>query len=416
MEITVYPSQLNGTVRAPGSKSIMQRALAAALLCKGESALHFPAYSDDCIHALQTIKQLGATTSKKGNTLFVQGGLKQPKGTIDVGESGLGIRLFTPLAALCPKPVTLTGQGSLLLRPMGEFERFFSSLDVVCATHEERLPVRVEGPLHGGEVHLDGSMSSQFLTGLLTALPAADGDSIVKVNQLKSIPYVDLTMEVLEEFGISMRHENYETFHVPGNQKFLPAELEIEGDWSAAAFLLVAGAVSGGSEFSVSGLTSRFTQADRTVTGALLFAGVKLMNNEGTFNVKSNRLKAFNFDATDCPDLFPPLAALGAFCKGTTRIKGVHRLKHKESDRGMAIQVEFAKAGIQVTFEEDEMCITGGKVQPATLHSHGDHRMAMAAAILGLGGAPIKIEGAEAVAKSYPRFFEDLASLGADLE
>jgi 3-phosphoshikimate 1-carboxyvinyltransferase len=152
------------------------------------------------------------------------------------------------------------------------------------------------------------------------------------------------------------------------------------------------------------------------VTGALVFAGAKLMHTNGTYTVTAKKLKAFQFNATDCPDLFPPLASLAAFCRGTSKISGVHRLKHKESDRGLAIQEEFAKAGIEVRIEGDNMFITGGKVQQATLNARGDHRMAMAAAVLGLAGAPITIEGAEAITKSYPDFFEDLFYLGAELE
>ncbi|MEO0405521.1 MAG: 3-phosphoshikimate 1-carboxyvinyltransferase, partial [Bacteroidota bacterium] len=223
---------------------------------------------------------------------------------------------------------------------------------------------------------------------------------------------IDLTIEVLNEFGIEIQHDNYERFHIPGGQTYRGTELDIDGDWSGAAFLLVAGAVASRDGIVVDGLQNQFTQADEAVKGALMFAGAKLSYQEDGIKVQAHKLKGFNFDATDCPDLFPPLASLAAFCKGKSSIKGISRLEHKESNRALAIKEEFFKAGVQVELTDDDMIIHPSPIQSCAMSSRNDHRMAMAATILGLAGNSIEIEGAEAIGKSYPLFYDDIEDLG----
>jgi 3-phosphoshikimate 1-carboxyvinyltransferase len=224
-----------------------------------------------------------------------------------------------------------------------------------------------------------------------------------------------MTMEVMSMAGISMRHDDYTTFHIPGGQQYHPFDQTVAGDWSAGAFLLILAALCGDPFLEIDGLGNTPTQADQSVTGALLLSGAKLMRTESGIRVDRGRRKGFRFDATHCPDLFPPLAAFAAFCKGPTTLFGLHRLRHKESDRGLAIQEEFAKAGIKVLLDADAdtMVIHPGPIQSAVLDGRGDHRMVMAAAVLGLAGAPIEIQGVEAVAKSYPAFFDALSEVGA---
>ena len=416
MKLTVFPSSLEGSVTVPGSKSLMQRALAAALLADGTSVLHHPASSADCLNIGAVIEQLGAKTALIDGALHVTGGMKAQADYVHMGESGLGTRMFTPIVAMLSEAMTIVGEGSLMNRPMGLFEELIPVLGGKCSTNNGKLPIDVQGPLKGGEIDVDGSLSSQFLTGLLMALPLAENDSVLHVKDLKSIPYIDLTLEVLEAFGISVEHEDYRTFKIRGKQQYTPAEITIEGDWSGAAAIFAAGAVAGGNKFAVEGLGTRFTQADESMKGALLFAGAKLMNTDEGLHIHSHRLRGFEFNATDCPDLFPVLAAMAVFAKKPSTIIGIHRLEHKESNRAVVIQEEFAKAGIKVELVDDKMIIHPGKVQRATLNSHNDHRIAMAAAILGIAGAPITIEGADAVAKSYPDFFVHLEELGAEIE
>ncbi len=416
MKLTVYPSPLEGSVTVPGSKSIMQRALAAALLAKGTSIIHQPASSEDCLNIGAVIEQLGAKTELVDGALHVHGGMNPVQDFVHMGESGLGTRMFTPIIALLSTPMTIVGEGSLMTRPMGQFDTLLPALGAACKSNKGKLPLDVQGPLKGGEIEVDGSMSSQFLTGLLMALPLAENDSTLHVKDLKSTPYIDLTLEILEVFGIEIERKEYHTFKIRGKQSYQPSEITIEGDWSAAAAIFAAGAVAGGNKFAVEGLGTRFTQADESVKGALLFAGARLMNTDEGLHIHSHRLRGFEFNASDCPDLFPVLAAMAVFAKKPSTIHGTHRLTHKESNRALAIQEEFAKAGIQVELVDDKMIIHPGKVQKAVLHSHHDHRIAMAAAILGLAGAPITIEDAEAVGKSYPDFFADLSDLGAEID
>ena len=416
MKVTVHPSDLSGNVFAPRSKSVMQRALAAALLAEGTSKIYLPCESDDCMHVGAMIKQLGAKIIDHEDHLEIQGGLNPVGNQLHVGESGLGIRMMTPICALASEPLHITGEGSLLSRPVGVFENLLSRCGAHCKTNNGLMPIEVQGPLKGAELEMDGSMSSQFLTGLLMALPLAPKDSVLHVKDLKSKPYIDLTLEILAEFNISIKHDDYKTFHIPGNQKYEATDIYVDGDWSGAAFLMVAGAVSSKEGIVVEGLDNEFTQADETIKGALLFSGAKLTYQEDGIKVLGQRLKGFQFDATDCPDLFPPLAALAAFCKGKTQIKGVHRLEHKESNRALAIQQEFGKAGIKVDLEEDLMTIHPGPIQSCIFSSHHDHRMAMAGTVLGLAGAKIEIEHAEAIGKSYPLFYDDIEDLGGRLK
>ena len=282
-------------------------------------------------------------------------------------------------------------------------------------------------------IEVDGSLSSQFLTGLLMAYSASPNSSeggalenvetsdiSIKVRNLKSKPYIDLTLDVMKKFGMRLpENKNYEEFifstSTPVSQLPTP-DYTVEGDWSGGAFLLVAGAIAG--PIIVKGLDINSTQADRQILEAMKCANVDLVIGEGEIKIQPGELKGFEFDATDCPDLFPPLVALAAYCKGESKIKGVHRLTHKESDRSNALQVEFAKMGVRIEIQEDSMIIHGTeKVLGASVHSHHDHRIAMACAIAALkADGETVIEEAEAVKKSYPDFYNDLKNLGVNLE
>ncbi|MCH2197141.1 MAG: 3-phosphoshikimate 1-carboxyvinyltransferase [Flavobacteriales bacterium] len=412
MKKTIGKSNLEGTVTAPGSKSLMQRLIVASLLSRGTAIIHNPAANQDSFHALDCALILGAEVNEdKNNSLHIEGGKQAPEYELNVGESGLGMRLFAAVGAMSGYEVKLNGMGSLLERPLTEFEKVFPQLGAQINTTEGKLPALIQGPFTGGSAKLDGSLSSQFLSGLLMALPLAENDTVIEVDSLKSKPYVDMTLEVLDTFGIRTMHKDYQRFTIPGGQAYTPAEVTVEGDWSAGAALLVAGAVASKNGIFVDGLGQKFTQADQAITGALLFAGAKLMNQDGKYRIQAHKLRGFNFDATDCPDLFPALAALAVACDKPSKITGVHRLKHKESDRGVVIQSIFKEAGIRVDLEGDVMTVHPGEVQRCTIDSHNDHRIAMAGALLGLQGGPVTITNAEAVQKSYPEFWDDLEVL-----
>ena len=409
MDKTVPLGRVKGTLTPPCSKSYAQRALAAALLSEEVSVLRNIEFCDDTRSALSCIETLGARVRQVDPTsLSIEGGLA-PKGhVLNVGESGLATRLFTPIASLCPTPITIEGRGTLLRRPMQMMFEPLRRLGVKVRDNEGYLPIEVCGPIQGGRVEVDGSVSSQFITGLLLALPLAKRDTILHVDRAVSTPYLDMTLDTAARFGIEISQRDYEEFYIPGRQHYRSTYFSIEGDWSAAAMLLVAGATAG--EVTVRNVSMLSKQADTAICTALVRAGAAVINEEESVTASHRPLRAFEFDATNCPDLFPALAALAAAADGVSVIRGTSRLEYKECNRADAIRDEYAKLGIEVdTSEEDLMKIRGGKIRSARASSHGDHRMAMSLAVAGLrSNGAVEIEGAESVAKSYPGFFEDL--------
>jgi len=290
-------------------------------------------------------------------------------------------------------------------------EDALKQLGVGCKSNGGFLPLRIKGPLKGGSCKIDGSLSSQLLTGLLMALPVAENDSVVIVDNLKSKPYIDMTLQVLERFGIRIDRTDYTRFSIPGSQIYQPQKFEVEGDWSGGAFLLVAGAING--EITVKGLRPDSRQSDKAILNVLDSAGARTTIMENSVGVKKSELRPFFFDATESPDLFPPLVALAAYCRGTSTIKGVSRLIHKESNRSAALVNEFGKMNIKIGIDGDNMFVTGGKVSGAEVSSHGDHRIAMATAVAALAAnGKVIIKDSQCVAKSYPAFFDDLRHLG----
>lgn len=409
MDKTVPLGRVKGTLTPPCSKSYAQRALAAALLTEEPVVLRNLEFCDDTRSAMRCIETLGATIEQVDpTTLSIKGGLHPRGNRLDVGESGLSTRLFTPVAALCPTPVTIVGRGTLLSRPMTMMLDPLRQLGVTVRDNGGFLPIEVCGPMRGGEVEVDGSVSSQFITGLLLALPRAGHDTTLHVHDAVSTPYLDMTLDTAQRFGIEICQRDYEEFYIPGNQRYGTTYFSIEGDWSAAAMLLVAGATAG--EITVRNVSMLSKQADTAICTALVRAGAAVINEKDSVTAAHRPLHAFEFDATNCPDLFPALAALAAAAEGVSVIRGTSRLEYKECNRAEAICEEYGKLGIEVDLsEKDVMKIRGGAIHGARTRSHGDHRMAMSLAVAALrSDGAVTIEGAESVAKSYPRFFEDL--------
>lgn len=422
MIVQIKPSKILGNVHAPASKSSMQRACAAALVRKGETIIRNPGKSNDDKAGVNVIKDLGAEVRINNDKLIIKSdGVKPVSSVVNNGEAGLGIRMFTPLVALSENEIRINGEGSLLTRPMDFFDEVLPQLGVKVSSNNGRLPIRLKGPLQPKNIEIDGALSSQFLTGLLLAYAACDAkDVTIKVNNLKSKPYIDLTLNVMESFMLKVpQNNNYEAFYFDENPSCVNndfVDYTVEGDWSGGAFLLVAGAVAG--NVKVAGLDIASAQADKKILEALesCNAGVSISQKE--INVTSEKqLIAFEFDATDCPDLFPPLAALAANCKGITKITGVHRLMHKESNRALTIQEQSGRMNIKVELIDNVMLIEGASaIKAATTHSHHDHRIAMMCAVLALNAAGgTTIEEAGAVNKSYPDFYNHLQQLGASL-
>src|SRR5215203_155830 len=421
MKAVVSPSKLKGIITAPASKSSMQRACAAALIRNGETVLYNPGTSNDDKAALNIITQLGATYAAHGDKIIIRSnGVKAVGDTINCHESGLSIRMFTSIAALSDKKITVIGSGSLAKRPMDFFDEVLPELSVAIKTSNGYLPIEITGPLQPKNITVDGSLSSQYLTGLLFAYSAANANDVtIKVKNLSSRPYVDLTLKVLEAHGLKVpENRNYEEFYFGKsavNGQRLTVNYTVESDWSGGAFLLVGAAIAG--DVTVKGLDLSSTQADKAVLQALMQAGANISIRDEEMEIKQSRLKAFHFNATDCPDLFPPLVALASYCDGTSVIEGVHRLTHKESNRALTLQQEFEKMGIEIKVEQDKMLVNGSSsVKGAKVHSHHDHRIAMACAVAALKAeGDMVIDDAEVVNKSYPHFWKDLANLGVSL-
>ena len=435
----------------PASKSFAQRAIVAAALADGTS--HLGGYSPcgDNESALAAAKRLGAKVIVKGSDLEITGISAFEKcltiNEISVGESGFLTRMLIPvLSAIADGPVRVTGEKTLLNRPLAGAHDIMASFGVrlvpeVLPEDSRKgdcfVPLTVKGPLVPGRADVSGKGGSQLISGLLAALPLAGNRSTVYVHDPRSIPYMFITVDVLRKFGIEIGSEmegdedflqtqdwslcTGVTFKMRGNQHYRAADFRIEGDWSGAANFLVAGAIFG--DVEVEGLDTQSLQADISIMDILMDAGASMSQLEGDaattgpVHVTRAPLCAFETDLNNCPDLFPIVAILAAFCPGTNRIRGVERLRHKETDRAAAIVDMLTQMGVPVQVDEDEMTIegmglpqrilTGNMLKGGQYTSHGDHRMVMALKVASLGAdGPIDIDDTACVAKSFPGFLD----------
>jgi len=417
MQVTIEPGIVSGTIKAPQSKSMMQRVCAAALLHKGKTIIHNPGHSDDDTTALRIIQQLGATiVSQTDDRIEIESkGIVPSNNSIDCGESGLSARLFIPVACMHPGQVEINGKGSLLKRTMETFGTLLPALGVQLADFNGYIPFKVKGPIQVKDITISGAISSQFLSGLLFVFAYNAKEPVtIHVPDLKSKPYIDLTIDVLRQFGKPIQHDNYERFYInpalfkePGT-----VEVTIEGDWSNASYWLVAALTTG--NVLIEGMNINSLQADKKLLDLLKTSEAQIQETENSLQVSKSIIQGFEFDATDCPDLFPALSILAAKCNGESYITGIHRLWHKESNRIESITEMLHQFDILYSIEDDALCIRGrSKFDYATIDSYNDHRIVMAAAIGALHAkGPVTIMNAEAVNKSYPDFFKTLISLG----
>ena len=393
-------------------KSYAQRALAASLLAEGTSRLHNIEFCDDTRSAIRCIEALGARVRRTGErTLEIDGGLSPAGDRLYVGQSGLSTRLFTPIASLCDTPIGVVGEGPLLHRSFRTMIRTLRALGVRVHDRNDHLPLHIQGPIRGGEVQIEGLVSSQFITGLLLALPIAEEETTIHVPHVISTPYIDITIDTAERFGIEILHKDYKEFYVAGGQRYRPAEFEIESDWSAAAFLLVAGGRRGRSDDPqpLGTLpTGRHSRYDCPRSGR------RIRHRRGRYDHRRTPSAASLLIRRDpMSGAFPGPGRPGRFSRGTSVIKGTSRLENKEGNRAESIREEYAKLGIEVDLdEEDTMKIRGGRIRGGHVHSHDDHRIAMSLAVAALNAdTPVVIENPACVAKSFPDFFERLESL-----
>lgn len=416
MNITITPGKTNGTVFIPPSKSLTQRAFAGALLHHGKTKIINYGSSDDEKAALNIIQQLGAVVEEYPDHLMVSSrGISPISSVIHCGESGLAARLFIPIIATYNQPITITGSGSLLKRPMQFFQDLLPQLNVWINESKAYLPITLKGPLQAKSITIDGSLSSQFLTGILFAYAFTATEKIsIQATNLTSKPYIDLTLETLQAFGKKVQNVNYERFIItPSPMQKNEIDFVIESDWSSAAYWIVAGLINGA--IAVKGLNEYSSQADHAIMDVVKQCGGNtIWINQALHIQSSQHLAAFDFDAANCPDLFPVLSILATQCEGTSSIKGLHRLIHKESNRKESICDMLTRFGAAFRIEEDHLFIQGkSTLHSCTVSSFNDHRIAMAAAIGALAAdGTVTIENAACVSKSYPDFFRDLQQLG----
>jgi 3-phosphoshikimate 1-carboxyvinyltransferase len=423
MKVTVFPSALSGQVFVPTSKSIAQRIVACALMSQGETRIsHFPK-SDDCQHALEIARSLGAVVRLDNEQWVIKGGfpfnfqsdIRQPKGVLFCGESGLAARMFSPIAALWHEEIVIEGAGTLVKRSMQTLEEWLPQLEVKVKLKDHCLPARIQGPMNGGKVLADEVHSSQFVTGLLLAGAVTKKGIELEIEKVPSIGYVETTMAVAKKFNVEME-QIPSGFKVLGGQKYQSREIQVDGDWSGAAFLFVAAALCADDGLLIQGLSTEIPQADQAILEVLKLARVRVELEEGGYRVFASKVKGFQFDATDCPDLIPILSVLAVYGDEPSVIKGAKRLVDKESNRAKAIQHEWSKMGINTVLRGDELKIYPKVIQSVHVHAHDDHRMAMSLAVMALGGAALTIHSAQAVSKSFPEFYDVIKSLGARIE
>ncbi|HOK26666.1 MAG TPA: 3-phosphoshikimate 1-carboxyvinyltransferase [Bacteroidales bacterium] len=416
MKVEASVKEVRGRLRAPSSKSAVQRYIAGALLAEGLSTISVNSMCDDSLAALSVATELGAEATTCGDSIKIKGGFNPKTNKINCGESGLATRMFIPIAAIHNREITVTGRGSLMKRPVKMVEEPLRQLGVQISSKDGYLPVKIKGPLTGGEVHADGSISSQFITGLLMALPVAQKNSCVIVENLVSRPYIDLTIKILQEFDIEIVNDSYRVFSIKGGQKYTPGTFTAEGDWSGAAFLLVMGAIGG--KVEVTGLRTDSVQADKAILEPLMMAGASVSVEAGRIKVEKKELNSFEFDISDCPDLAPPLAVLAAACNGKSVLRGAHRLVAKESNRAETITAALNAIGANIKTSGDIIEIYGNKtLSGGESSAYNDHRIAMALATASaISTSPVRIEGMEAINKSYPGFIDDFRKLGGKIK
>ncbi|MFI3255024.1 MAG: 3-phosphoshikimate 1-carboxyvinyltransferase [Eubacteriales bacterium] len=414
MKYQLIPQEISGAVAVPPSKSMAHRSLLAAGLATGTSRISNLTFSQDMEATLGALPLLGARVKRGGDYVVITGnnGKFPPvKQVVDCIESGSTLRFLLPLFTHSGSAVTFTGRGRLMARPQEVYAKLFQEKGLSFLQKGEEITV--SGQFSGGTYSLDGSVSSQFITGLLFTLPLLEEDSIIEIlPPFESRSYVLLTLQTLSDFGVHCQWTGENTLHISGKQSFQPKDYVVEGDCSQAAFWAVLGGITG--RISLSGIRPDTLQGDRVIFDLLEKAAVKSKEDHGTYIYEKSELVGTEIDLADCPDLGPILMVLGLFAKGETKIYNAGRLRVKESDRIAAMESEIRKMGGKIRVEGDTIYLTQSPLSPSDdLISHNDHRIVMAMAVAAVGaGLTVSIDGAEAVEKSYPDFFAVLASCG----
>lgn len=426
MKVRITPSSVTGEVSAPPSKSYTHRAVILASLAAGESIIENPLVSDDTLYTINACRALGADIKQDGTSLRVTGTggqirVARNRQKIFVGNSGSTIRMVAPLAALSQTKVTLDGDSRLRQRPIGDLLSALESLGVSTRPLGTNgyPPIEIAGGnFRGGEITIPGRVSSQHISALLMIAPYTENGLRIKISDgLRSRPYIAITLDVMRGFGVEAVNHDYEELLVKGGQRYKARHYHIEGDYSSAAYFLAAGAI-GGQPIIVKNLKAGSAQGDSHLLNILSETGCSVEHQKEPVKIsRHDELKGITVDMGDYPDIVQTVAAVAAYAHGKTEITNIGHLRFKETDRLSDTAAELGKMGIKTDIIDDTMVVYGGKPKGTEIEAHNDHRMVMSLAVAALfaGGDSI-INGAEAVTKSYPQFFAELAKLGAKVE
>lgn len=419
MKVRIHPSKVSGEVIIPPSKSMSHRAIICASLANGTSRITNVAYSDDVKITIEGMKQLGADITCLEDSVIVKG-IKDFKAmqndTVFCNESGSTLRFFIPIFSLCDKTISFTGRNRLLKRPQTIYEEIFKSQNISYIQDEDKI--QIGGKLKAGHYELNGDVSSQFISGLLFTLPLLDKDSTIHIKEpYESRSYVDLTLQMLDLYGIQASYKDANTLVIPGNQSYIAHDYDIEGDYSQLGFFAVLATIN--NDLKCLGLSHESLQGDKQIISILKNAGADINEIENGYLIKKSNLHASEIDLGDCPDLGPILNVMAMYASGNTRIYNAQRLRYKESDRIAAMEEELNKCDVQISTTEGEILIHGAKQYSCdeVLSGHKDHRIVMSLSVAAtLFDKPVVIDGAQAINKSYPTFFDDLQKLGCKVD
>ncbi len=420
MIATITPSRCTGSVTIPPSKSMAHRAIIAAAFADGVSHITNVDFSEDILATIEGMRQLGAQITTGDDHVIVRG--ISDIGKADVreifcNESGSTLRFFIPIFSLCGRPVRFTGKGRLLQRPQDVYETIFHAQGLRFEHTAEAI--EIEGTLRAGTYEIDGNISSQFITGLLFALPLLPQDSLIRIRPpFESRSYIDLTLEMLEKFQIQAQFLDEMTILIKGGQRYRPCDVRIEGDFSQLAFFAVLAAIQG--DLTITGISADSRQGDRQILSILEDFGATCRPLRDGFHIQKGTLHGCTIDLNNCPDLGPIVFVLAAMAEGETHIRNAGRLRIKESDRIAAMEEELRKFHVDIRSTEEEVWIhghTSGYACEETLQGHNDHRIVMAMTVMTLVNHSVcRIEDAQAIRKSYPSFFEDVRRLQGKVE
>ena len=414
MNVTIKPNKLSGTIQIPPSKSLSHRAIIAAALAEGESIISNVLYSKDILATIDAMRACGAEIKEYSDHLVIHGSkVKRVKSMINANESGSTIRFMIPIALVCDEKIEFRGENHLVKRPLDTFLEIFDTQGIKYTRGEDYLPLKVYSGLKCGTFKVRGDISSQFITGLLYALPLLDGDSkIVITTNLESKGYIDLTLDMLKKFGIEIENKEYKEFIIKGNQSYKPYNYTIEGDFSQSAFFLVADAL--GADIKLSCMNMDSHQGDKKILLDMENFGSNIIFENDLLSLENKALHGATIDFSQSPDLGPALTVLAALAEGESNFINAGRLRIKECDRITAMRIELEKMGAKIIEHKDGMTIYGVKeLHGAIIDSHNDHRVAMAIAMASLKTkGDIKILNAGCVSKSFPNFFSVFESLG----